>query len=496
MKELMAFYNEYKAKSAAYNLAIAQMYFDEGTIAPENGKDYTNQMISILSGEYFAHITNPDNMAKLEELYQQADTETLKKELALLLDDLSELKSMPKQQYIELTRAIAESEHAWHKAKAESNYQLFLPHFKKVVEMRKMALSYNPKRTSMSDYDIQLNMFERGTNKKVYDAFFAKVKSELLPLIKKIASLPPVDDSILFAHYDVNRQAAFMAELNEFLQVDPNDCYMGTTEHPFTTFFSTNDVRITTHYYEDSLMSAIFSTIHEYGHARYGLQVNHDYDMSTLYTDIGSAMHESQSRFLENYIGRSKAFWTSLYPKFQNCFEEFSNVSLDEFIRMINNVKCSLIRTEADELTYPIHVLIRYEMEKQLFDGELDMNNANKIWADKYAEYLGVRPQNDKEGILQDVHWSEAYLGYFPTYAMGSAYAAQFYDFMKRDFDVESALKQGQMDKVYEWQKANIHRYGALYQVDEIMQRIGNEKFNPDYYINYLKDKYTKLYNL
>ena len=244
-------------------------------------------------------------------------------------------------------------------------------------------------------------------------------------------------------------------------------------------------------------MSAIFSTIHEYGHALYGLQVKEAYDGTALSSGIGCAMHESQSRFMENHIGRSKAFWEVNYPKLQKHFPtQLGQVSLDDFMRMINVSRPSFIRTEADELTYPIHILIRYELEKEIFNGNVDYDQLETMWNDKYEEYLGIRPQHAKEGILQDMHWGAANLGYFPTYALGSAYAAQFYHQMEQDMDVEDVLRKKDFAKISGWLKENIHQYGAFKDPQQILMDVTGEEFNPNYYISYLKEKYAKLYQI
>lgn len=495
-EELLAFFKEYKDRNNAYDLAMSTLYFDQATIAPKKGAAYANNAMSILAGESYSNATDPQAIQKIEALSKEEGlSDELKKELELLLNDLEEQRNVPKDVFVSFRKAVADSETAWHEAKTKKDYEIFKPYLKEVIEKQKEVLSYSKKQ--MAPYDILLDRFQLGMNMEKYDIFFNKVKTDLIPLIKKIKTDGKhIDDAILFTKFDVKEQELFMDELKKYMNVNPEECYMGTTEHPFTSFFSAHDVRITTHFYEQNIMSAILSTIHEYGHALYGLQVNDKYEGTTLSQDIGFAMHESQSRFMENHIGRSKAFWEVNYPKLQNHFPQLNDVTLDAFMEMINVSYPSLIRTEADELTYPLHILIRYELEKMIFNEGVDYDELPTLWADKYEEYLGVRPQNDAEGILQDMHWGAANLGYFPTYALGSAFAAQFYHQMEKEIDVEAALKNNEFNKITDWLKTNIHQHGAYKNTEDLILEVTKEPFNPQYYIDYLTNKFKTIYHI
>lgn len=494
-KKLIDFYNEYKHICAAYHLAQSTLYFDMATVAPKNGIAYRNEMMAILAGEAFSYEMNPKNLKKIEELYYSLeDNEDLKKELSLFFRSLEMTRQLPKDVYIRITKTEADSEEAWHKAKENNDYSLFKDHLIRVINAKKEVLNYLDK--SCSDYDYLLDQHEMGTNQKMYDEFFYLIKKELLPLIQRIQKAKQIDNSILLEKYDVNEQELFMRELCDYMQINRDECSIGTTEHPFTSFFSAHEARITTHYYENNILSAILSTIHEYGHALYSLQVNEDYDGTPFKNCIGYAMHESQSRFMENHIGRHPSFWKINYPKLQKHFpKQLSHVSYEEFMKMMNLSQPSLIRIEADELTYPIHILIRYELEKDIFNGNVDIEQLDQLWNDKYEEYLEIRPQNDCQGILQDIHWTNSF-GYFPTYALGSAYAAQFYHAMEKELDVDSILEQGQFNKITDWLKTHIHQYGAYKTANEILVSATGEPFNPLYYIDYLKNKYMKLYHI
>lgn len=496
-EELITFFNEYKAICNAYQMAQSTMYYDIATIAPQNGIEKRNECMAILAGEAFSYQMNPEHLKKIRTLYQLLDEkDDLKKEINLYLKDLEMIQSLPKDVYIDYTHAIANSENVWRQAKEKKDYTIFRDTLIDVISKQKNVLSYTHK--NISDYNYLLDAYQLGLNKEKYDLFFELIKKELLPLIKQINEKEKViDDSLLYQEYDISLQEQFAIDLHQYMKVNPKECCMQTTEHPFTEFFSAHEARITTHYYPHNLKSAIFSTIHEYGHALYALQVREEYDGTAFKNSIGSAMHESQSRLLENHIGRHKSFWVFNYPKLQHYFpEKFSHISLDEFMDMINAVQPSFIRTEADELTYPIHILIRYELEKEMFDGDIEKKDLKQMWNDKYEEYLGIRPMQDDEGILQDIHWAGGNFGYFPTYALGSAYAAQFYHAMEKDLDVASILENDQFGQIADWLKTHIHQYGAYYDADEILYKATGERFNPQYYIDYLKTKYSQIYQL
>ena len=271
--DLEKFFQDYKEKKSAYQMALSTMYFDQATIAPKNGIPYRNRMTAILSGEAFDQMADMESIRKIEELAKQENlTPERKKELQLLLRELNDLRVLPREVYVDYRRTIADSEAAWHEAKEQDDYQIFKPHLIKVIEKQKEVLSYIPDKKS--DYDYMLDSYQINTDIAYYDRFFDAIRKELLPFLKKLLKEgTPIDDSPLFASFPVSEQEAFMQELLDYMKVNDKECYMTTTEHPFTDFFSAHEARITTHYHEHNVMSAIFSTIHEYGHAQYGLQV-------------------------------------------------------------------------------------------------------------------------------------------------------------------------------------------------------------------------------
>ena len=494
-KEALKIYKEYMDKLNAYGLVMGTTYFDKSTIAPSAGSEYRNEKMSIMDGEMFTIQTDPKLIEAVKYLSSQDLGKLRNRDIAIAMKALTEIIKFTKEESMEFSLACMEGFDTWQKAKRTNKYKLYEPKLLKLIELSKQrAKKRNPK---IKAYDILLDDYEEGMNIKKYDEFFSLIKKELLPLIKKIDKKKGyIDDSFLYKYYPADKQAKFMEVLKEYLGFDSSWGYMGVSEHPFTSGFSRNDVRITTSYDEHNITGAIYSFIHECGHAYYEHQIDEYKDYYNL-DSVSSGMHESQSRFFENYLGRRESFFKLIYPKLQEIFpENLKDVSLKQFIKAVNVSKCSLIRTDADELTYPIHILIRYEMEKDIFANKIDLKNLNNIWKKKYKDYLGIDVKKDSDGLMQDVHWSEAMFGYFPTYALGSAVGAQLLNKMEKDLDIDKLLSEGKFKVITDYLKKNIQRYGALYTMDEILLKATGKKFDPKYYINYLQKKYSKLYDI
>lgn len=491
------FYQDFLDTQAAFNLAGSTIYVDQNTIAPKKGAANANKAMGILSQIAFEKANDPALIQAIEEYYERMEDGTPEKEeVRLRLENIAKTKNIPADVYGDFVQTRANSETLWHEAKEASDYGMFKDTLQDVMSKQVALRKYDPRFTGDNAYELCLDDYEKGMDSAQYDAFFDVIKEELVPLIHKVAAAEQIDTSFLEHAVDTEKQAVFNEKVLDYLGRDTGKVYLSTTEHPFTDFLSRNDSRITTHYYPNAFLSAVLSTVHEYGHALYGMQMDAGLE-HTMYDEIvGSAAHESQSRFLENHIGRSDAFWKALYPELVKEFPEFEQVTPEELSRMINASVPGLIRTEADELTYPLHILIRYEIEKMIADGTLDYDKLPEIWADKYEQYLGIRPENDAKGVLQDMHWSAAYLGYFPTYALGSAYAAQLYEAMCRDLDPEKELAAGNTAAITGWLQENVHQHGGTRSMKEIVEEVSGKPFDPHIYTDYLKDKYTKLYGL
>lgn len=495
-QEAMKIYREFNEKIHAYQLVLYTTSFDRLTVAPRGGSEYRNRMLTIIEGELYSLQTDPKYVEAILFLSKEKLGLERDRDIYLAKKSLEDILKFTKEETMEFSKAQMDSYDAWYEAKNSDSYEIFRPHLMKLIELSKKRLhKRDPKK---NPYDIALDDYEEGMDRKQYDRFFALIRKELLPLIRKIDKKKGfIDDSFLYRYYPAHRQALFMKEVMKYLGYSSEWGYLGETEHPFTNGISRNDVRITTNYDEHNITAAIFSVIHECGHAFYEHQVDPKYDDYPYLHYISSGMHESQSRFFENYLGRSRSFFKLLYPKLQQLFpENLKDVSLDEFIRAANVSECSLIRTEADELTYPIHIMIRYELEKEIFAGKADLGRLDRLWDEKYQKYLGIHADKASEGILQDVHWADASFGYFPTYALGSAIGAQIFRKMKEDLDVDMLLEKGKFKKITDYLKKNIQHYGALYSYDEILLKATGEHFDPKYYIEYLKDKYGSLYEV
>ncbi|WP_321015656.1 carboxypeptidase M32, partial [Hungatella effluvii] len=384
----------------------------------------------------------------------------------------------------------------WTKSKAENDFGQFVPVLQRLVDYQKKFASYRAKKGEKL-YDSMLDLYEKDFNMELLDAFFEELKEVIVPLIREIRDHgKPIEDGFLTGDYPEDRQREAAEYLANYVGFDFKKGVMGISTHPFTTNLHNHDVRITTHY-SNRMDSSVFSVIHETGHAIYELGISDELTQTLVGQGASTGMHECQSRFFENIIGRSAAFWVPLYEKLQSIFpEQLEGVSREQFVEAINKAEPGLIRTEADELTYSLHVMIRYEIEKMMIEENLDLTKLPDIWADKYEEYLGIRPANAAEGVLQDIHWSEGCFGYFPSYALGSAFGAQLYYHMKKEMDINGLLENGEIGVIREYLREHIHRFGKRKTSRDILKDITGEDFNPRYYVRYLKEKYSQLYDL
>lgn len=487
----------YIMKRQALSSALTLFSWDQETEAPEESNEQTTTYVGILSNELFQVITHPQVQDILTKLQNQNLTVEQTAVVREWLKDIKKLEKIPADQYQAHQELLMKSQHIWQKAKQQDNYELFMPYLQKIVENEKEFARYRQENNE-NIYDILLNDFEPGFLSTQLDDFFKQLKEEIVPLLHKIQkSTYKIDNSFNNQSYDIQKQIDFHRWLANYIGFDFHKGVIKESEHPFTTNFHNKDVRITTHYYNNNLESAIFSTIHETGHAIYEMNIADNITMTPIGTGASMGMHESQSRFYENIIGRSSKFWNPIYSKLQKTFpKQLNNISFDHFIEAINKVEANLIRTEADELTYALHIMVRYELEKKMFEDDIDFQKLPKLWNELYQEYLGVTPQNNSEGILQDIHWAGGDFGYFPSYAIGSAVAAQIYTYMQKNTAIDTWIEKGDFLAIKDYLKEHLHQYGAIYNTNELLFQLTGEKFNPQYYIDYLKNKYTRLYHL
>ena len=482
---------------AAYNHALGVLYLDATTAAPSDtweGRGKTMEVMSQITYDLLVNDENDELLSYLEAHADELDAQT-KREVEVLRKSYDQIHRIPAEEYVAYSVLINDAESVWHKAKPEDDFAAFAPYLEKIVDYnRKFAGYYHPE---MAPYDALLNEYEEGMNVETLDAFFAQLRQTIVPLIEKIRATKQIDDAFLYRHYPVEIQRKLSDYLMEVMGIDRTHCGIAETEHPFTTNFNNKDVRITTHYFEDNLVSSMFSVIHEGGHALYELGADDCYNYTALAGGVSMGIHESQSRLFENLVGRSRAFVHYLYPTLKELFPaQLADVSAEEIWRAVNRAEPSLIRTEADELTYALHIMVRYELEKALIQGTLAVADLPAAWNTKYKEYLGVDVPDDAHGCLQDIHWSMGDIGYFPSYALGSAYGAQMLACMEKDLgDVFGDVAKGDLSRVTGWLREHIHRYASFKKPGELFESVCG-KFNAKYYTDYLTEKYTKLYGL
>ncbi len=487
----------YLEKMTALQTALTLFEWDTETLAPREAAPYTAKIVGILSEDYFRIVTD----GKVQELAEKAAKEGRLSEVEeTVLRELSEetnrLICIPPEEYRAFAELTAESAGIWAEAKKEQDFDHFAPTLKKVLDYQKKFASYQAKE-GQKLYDVMLNTYEKGFDTESLDRFFGILKKELIPFLKQLTERGrEIDDSFLTGNYDPGKQEEAVRYLAEYVGFDFSRGVLGESVHPFTTSLHNHDVRVTTAYSEH-VDDSLFSVIHECGHSLYELGIPDELTQTLAGQGASMGMHESQSRFYENIIGRSLAFWEPVYGKLQEIFpQELGQVTVNQFVDAVNKVRPGLIRTQADELTYSIHILIRYEIEKMLVEDNLPVEELPQVWADKYEEYLGVRPENVSEGVLQDIHWSQGSFGYFPSYALGNAFGAQIYHHMKGQMDFDGLLRQGNIAAITEYLRENIHKYGKLKSSRQILKDITGEDFNPQYYVDYLIEKYKKIYEI
>ncbi|MHB1120432.1 MAG: carboxypeptidase M32, partial [Bellilinea sp.] len=323
-------------------------------------------------------------------------------------------------------------------------------------------------------------------------------RPQQVELVKEIASRPQVEDDFLHLKYEDQKQWDFGVDVITRFGYNWEGGRQDRSAHPFTTSFGIGDVRITTRVIENMVTSALFSTMHEGGHAMYQQGLDTSLSRTILANGASMAIHESQSRMWENLVGRSRAFWKFFYPKLQSTFPtQLGNVPMEKFYKAVNKVEPSFIRVEADEATYNLHVMLRLELEIELMEGTLKVADLPEAWNNRMREYLGVTPQKDSEGVLQDVHWSGGMIGYFPTYALGNLVSVQLWEKINQEIpDLDSQIEQGQFSALLDWLRENVHRHGSKFDPQELVQRITGSKIDPQPYVGYLRKKYSDIYGL
>lgn len=485
-------------------LAEGIVHWDMETKMPPGAVEQRSQQMALLSRLSHKMSTSPQIGKLLNSILTNPQYATLneveKRNVYLIKKNYDEQTKLPEKLVTEIAKQQTIAVNIWKKAKAQKNFNMFKPELEKLVDLNKQAaqILMQVKQTA-TPYDALVDIYEPKMTSQAITTIFNQLQKELTALLKKIQSVPnKPDTSILHRTVPVEAQSQIAKMLAETLSYDvssPNARgRIDETEHPFTTGYY-DDVRITTHYYPDNFASSIFSVLHETGHALYDQNVNQDWKYQPVGSFCSLGFHESQSRMYENIIGRSQEFWTHMLPKIKTVTTLLADVPLNAFVSAINEVKPSKIRIEADEVTYNLHIIIRFQIEKDLFEDKIKISELPCIWNQKYKDYLDITVENDSEGVMQDTHWASGLYGYFPTYALGNIYSGQIFAAIKKAIpNWRSQLEQGELTKINAWLKENILDRGNLYDPADLIRKVTGDSLDIRPYLQYL-EKYKLLYN-
>lgn len=490
-------FKEYLSKMEYLNSASSVLYWDMRVGMPKKGVPYRGEVLGYISSESYKLQTSEKMKEFIDYFISQENLDDVTKAMVYnAKKNYDQTKKIPEDKYTEYVILTSNSEAAWEEARAKNDFSIFRPFLEKVIKFNEEFLEYWG--YEGNKYNTLLDFYEPGITVESLDKVFAEVRKAIVKLLDKIekSEVKP-NTEVFYKHFTKKEQEEFGVFVLNKLGYDFEAGRIDVSTHPFTINFENKDVRITTRYDENEFRGALFSSIHEGGHAIYEQDIPDSLKGTGLATGVSMGIHESQSRYYENILGRSKEFWKYFYPEAQKRFKQFEDLSLEDFYKAINIVETSLIRTESDELTYSLHVIIRYEIEKAIFNGEVSVDELPKVWNAKYKEYLGIEPKNDAEGILQDMHWSDGSFGYFPSYALGNLYGAQFLNKMLKDIpEYYNLVEKGEFQKIHEWLKENIHKYGAVYKPAELIKKVTGEELSAKYFIDYLNKKYSEIYKL
>lgn len=504
MKDNYSKLHELSKTAALLHSIYYLLEWDQETYMPEQAIGVRSMQAELMANLEHKQKTGPafgKALAKLIDLESGAilDSSLSPEKRAALREwrrDYLKQKKLPASFVKNFTQTTVRSVHAWQAAKAQNKFREFAPHLNKIVTLlRKKA-----DRLGYADhpYDALLDLYEPEMTTAYLTPLFSRLKNVLTQLVKTIHAAQAPREDFLFGNFPGEKQIEFGHLLLKAMGFDPKTSRLDQSVHPFCTGLHPKDTRMTTHLHRDSLMSCIFSVIHEGGHGLYNMGFKEENFGTPLAESISLGIDESQSRWWETLIGRSRSFWQHFLPLLQAKFpEQLGRVSLDEFYPAINAVKPSFIRVEADEVTYSLHVIVRFELEKALIEGSLKVKEVPEAWNAKMAEYLGITPKSDREGCLQDIHWAMGGIGYFPTYTLGNLYACQFFTaFEKQHPNWKDLVARGELGFIRTWLHDNIHQYGKQYTAAEIVQRITGSPLSEHAFVTHLENKYRALYKL
>ena len=485
---------------ADLNAAQAVLGWDQQTYMPSGGAEARGNQMATLGSLTHQKFTSPE----IGELLEDVKTELANADpnsddaryVKVASKDYDEATKVPSEYVAKFAQLTARGHESWAKAREASDFSLFKNDLEEIVEMLKEYVTFFPPKDH--PYDTLLDQYEPGMKTAEVQEIFGGMRTKQVELLKAIADAKQVDDSFMHVNYPEKAQWDFGVEVATKFGYDWNRGRQDKSVHPFTTSFGVNDVRITTRFMEEFLPSALFGTMHEAGHGLYELGVNQAYERTPLNGGASLGVHESQSRMWENLVGRSMPFWEHFYPRLKEVFPaQLGNVDLKSFYKGINKVEPSLIRVEADEATYNMHIMLRLELEIAMIEGSVAIKDLPELWNSKYEEYLGITPSNDAEGVLQDIHWSFGGLGYFSTYALGNLISVQLWEKINQAIpNLDDQIRQGKFDVLLGWLRENVHTHGRKYEPQELVQKVTGSKITPEPYLRYLEGKYSDIYGL
>ncbi|NIB98422.1 carboxypeptidase M32 [Halobacterium sp. R2-5] len=477
------------------NAANSLLSWDQEVMMPEGGTPARSQQKSALSSLSHDLLTEEQVGEWLDEL-EDAD---LDDEQAAVVREIrrqyERADRVPSDLVAEISEKTSEALPKWKEAKEEDDFSIFAPILEELVELkREYAEHIDPDKDA---YEVLFADYEPYLDLDTAERVLERLREELVPLIEDVRESDVELADPFTGEFDVDTQEELARDVLDTLGYDFEHGRIDTAPHPFSTG-NQFDARVTTRFDAEDPLGALTSTIHEFGHARYTLGLPREQYGSPLGESRDLTVHESQSRLWENHVGRSRVFWEKFLPAMKERFPQLEDTTPEAAYEAANEVyEDNLVRVEADELTYHMHIIVRFEIERELIEGDLDVEDVPERWNDKYEEYLGVRPETDAEGCLQDIHWSHGSFGYFPTYSLGSVLAAQIYDALEDDVgDVDEKVRSGNFDVIADWLEEHVHRHGARYTTPELVEEATGEAYNADHFVDYVTEKYTDLYDL
>lgn len=500
IEEKLVAFKERMQEVVALQQAAAVLGWDQQTYMPPGGAEERSVQLATLARLAHERYASPDVGELLQDLVpyaQQLDPDSDDACLIRVMErEYRKATRVPSEKVAEFAQVTAMAQESWAKARAMQSFEVFRPDLERIVELRRTYAGYFTPYDHV--YDPLLDDFEPGLKTAEVKAIFGALRPQQVELIQAIAERPQVDNSFLGLRYAEKKQWQFGVEVITRFGFDWQRGRQDKSVHPFTTNFGRGDVRITTRVDPRQGASALFSTMHEAGHAMYEQGVGKNLVGLPLAAGASMALHESQSRLWENLVGRSYPFWKFFFPRLKALFpQQLGNLSLDDFYRGINRVQPSLVRVESDEATYNLHIMLRLELEIALMEGSLAVKDLPEAWNSRMREYLGLTPPNDALGVLQDVHWSGGMIGYFPTYALGNLVSAQLWEAMQQDIPgIEEQVERGEFSALLGWLGKKVHQHGAKYEPQVLVQRVTGSTIDPQPYVRYLNKKYRAIYGL